>query len=464
MNRFIALVGFFFLSIPAFAQKVKADSMHQLLAKEKIDSNRVKLMWKMGDYTSIYDPEKALTIATQALYLAKKIKYEEGQSRSLGIIANIFVKLGNYPRALEFNLKKLQLEEKRNMPRNLSSVLMSIGVVYVYQEEYHQALVYYYKSDSVIQQYNVQDLKYNSALNLGDVYDRLNISDSAYNYFKKSLVIATELKNNDLIGASMIGMGHSYLKEEKWFAALENYKTAISHLKAANDDDLLCEATLGLATLYQKLNKNDSAVYFANMSRFIAEKDGFLPRHLDAARFLSNHYKQQKNVDSAFHYLNYVKVLNDSINSKSRIRESQILSSNEQLRQLEIEENKRIAQQERKQQLQLLFIGIFIPGFFLLTLLLSRIKIHIRVIKVLGILSLLILFEYLTLLLHPYVAAITHHTPVIEMFIFVSIAAILIPAHHRIEHWLIQRLINNRQQYAHGKIKLKIIKLKKTMN
>ena len=83
----------------------------------------------------------------------------------------------------------------------------------------------------------------------------------------------------------------------------------------------------------------------------------------------------------------------------------------------------------------------------------SRIKIHIRVVKILGILSLLILFEYLTLLFHPYVATITHHTPVIEMFIFVSIAAILIPAHHRIEHWLIQRLINNRQGRSINKIR-----------
>lgn len=52
----------------------------------------------------------------------------------------------------------------------------------------------------------------------------------------------------------------------------------------------------------------------------------------------------------------------------------------------------------------------------------------------------MILFEYLTLLLHPYVAEITHHTPVYELIIFVCIAALLIPTHHRIEHWLIEKL------------------------
>ena len=63
---------------------------------------------------------------------------------------------------------------------------------------------------------------------------------------------------------------------------------------------------------------------------------------------------------------------------------------------MEIAENLRIAKRERIQQLQLLFIAIFIPGFFLLTLLLSRIRLHVRLIKILGVLSLLILFEYLT--------------------------------------------------------------------
>ena len=71
----------------------------------------------------------------------------------------------------------------------------------------------------------------------------------------------------------------------------------------------------------------------------------------------------------------------------------------------------------------------------------------------------IILFEYLTLLLHPYVAEITHHTPVYEMLIFVTIAAILIPGHHRIEHWLIEKLIQKRaNQVKFKKIKIELKK------
>ncbi|MFZ1453190.1 MAG: hypothetical protein WAT20_10825, partial [Ferruginibacter sp.] len=147
------------------------------------------------------------------------------------------------------------------------------------------------------------------------------------------------------------------------------------------------------------------------------------------------------------------------INSKSRIRQSQVLSSNEQVRQLEIAENLALVKKERKQQLQLLFIAIFIPGFFIITLLLSRIRMPVKLIKVLGVLSLLILFEFLTLLLHPYVKELTHHTPVYEMLIFVSIAAIIIPTHHRVEQWLINWLTKNRPLFAGNKLKMKRSKI-----
>ncbi|HRF25516.1 MAG TPA: hypothetical protein PLR98_15190, partial [Chitinophagaceae bacterium] len=149
---------------------------------------------------------------------------------------------------------------------------------------------------------------------------------------------------------------------------------------------------------------------------------------------------------SAFTYVGFVQQLNDSVNSKSKIREMQILSSSEQFRQRSLEEEKKLASQKRMQQLQFLLIGIFIPAIFLLTFLLNRTKVHLKLIRLLGILSLLFFFEYLTLLLHPAVAEFTHHNPLYEILIFVVIAAILIPLHHKLEHWLIEKLTHHRHQ------------------
>lgn len=460
MSHKLLVIIFLFTCSGLFAQKQKADSLIELLNTEKADTAKVKLLWQLAGIINAYDPGEALLYSQKALNLATAIKYTEGQSKSLGAMAITYNTIGNYTKALDLNLRKLKLEEKGNNPRNLAMALLNIGIVYRYQEEYAEALKYYYRSDSVINEHHIEDAKYYIYMNLGDVYDKMNNNDSAFNYFNRSLILSNNLKNNDYIGNSMTGLGHTYFKQGNSAFSLLHYRAAIEYLTAADNDDVLCEALLGLATLYQQqLQKNDSAVYYASLSLKIAKKDGFLTKQLEAADFLANHFKKANNIDSAYVYLQQVNKLNDSINGKAKIRELQLMSSNETLRQQEIEENKQKVKKERKQQLQLLFIGIFIPGFFLITLLLSQIRIATRVIKILGILSLLILFEYLTLLLHPTVAAFTNHTPVYEMFIFVAIAAILIPAHHRIENWLIKKLTQRTES-----IKLKKVKMTEKTN
>ncbi len=462
MNRSLILIFLFCISNGLFAQKQKADSIINLLNAEKTDTGKVKFMNQLASIMNGYDPESALQYAQKALSLATAVNYTMGQSKALSKLAYVYNTMGNYPKALELNLRKLKLDEKGNSPYDLVMSLNNIGIVYNYQEEYAQALKYHYKADSVILHNSIdEEVKYYVYMNLGDVYYKMNNTDSAFSYFNKSLVVSSNLKNDDYIGNSMTGLGNTYAKMGNAPFSLLNYHTAITYLQKASNNDVLCEAMLGLAGLYQQqLNQNDSAVYYATLSLGIAEKAALMPKQLEAVDFLTNHYKKTGNTDKAYYYLLKVQQLNDSINSKEKIRELQLMSTNENIRQFEIEENKKIVRKERKQQLQLLFIGIFIPGFFLITLLLSRIQVHTRVIKILGILSLLILFEYLTLLLHPTVAAFTNHTPVYEMFIFVSIAAFLIPAHHRIETWLIKKLTSKNGSVKLNKIKLKLNKEK----
>ena len=93
--KYCSILFFLLHSNTAFSQRAKADSLSKLLLTEKKDSNRVKLMWQLADVVNIYNPDTALILSQRALYLAKEIKYIEGQSRSMGVLANTFVKMGN---------------------------------------------------------------------------------------------------------------------------------------------------------------------------------------------------------------------------------------------------------------------------------------------------------------------------------------------------------------------------------
>ena len=461
MKKYFFLMLHFLFSALLYAQKQKADSVSQLLDVEKIDTNKIIYMWQKASYQHSYAPDSAILIAQKGLLLSKEIKYVEGESRSLGQMANGFLRLGNNAKALEYYIKKLKLEETRNSPYNLSSATMNIGIVYVYEEEYDKAVFYLRKADSLITANQITNLKYGINLNIGDAFDKQNITDSAFLYFSKAQTLAQKMKDQNRIGMAMTGLGHTYLKQHNYSLSLLYYTTGLSYLKGADNEDIICELSLGLADLYQKLNNNDSSIWYAHYCFTLAQKTGFQLRQLDAANFLADLYSKMKSYnDSALVYIKQSKIINKDINSKQKIRESQIISINEQLRQEEIVANIIKLKKERAQQLQLSLIGLFIPVLFVITLLMSRVKVHVRIVRFLGILSLLILFEYLTLLLHPLVVEFTHHTPFFELLIFVTIASLLIPAHHRIEHWLIDKL-TLKSKLDSIKIKIQKIKIKK---
>ena len=83
----ICLLLLLFLPVCLLAQKQKADSLAKLLSTEKTDTGKVKLMWQEAGVVDVYDPEKALVLAQQALVLATRLKYTDGQSKALGLLS-----------------------------------------------------------------------------------------------------------------------------------------------------------------------------------------------------------------------------------------------------------------------------------------------------------------------------------------------------------------------------------------
>ena len=447
MRTILLLLLIFFIKI-TYAQHPKIDSLASLLRIEEKDSNRVTLLWKLAEQYQSFKPDTALQLAQQGVLLAQRIKFIEGESRSLGRLASAQYLMGNYPKALSNYMLKLKIEEKRNSPRNYASALSNIGLMYILLEEYPNALSYLYRADSTVEITGgtaKAELKYNIIINIGEAYFRMKQPDSAGLYFKKAHAIAEESGDSFSLGAAMLGEANVLALQNNHIAALRYYQPAFIYLNDGLNNEMLCETTLGMAKVYEKLNEKDSATFFADMSFMMAEKDHFLSSELDAATFLSEHYKNLNIYDSAFFYMEQTIALKDSVKGQEKIKEAMIISNNEQLRQAEITEQKIRDKEARFQQLQLLFIAIFIPVFFIVTLFISRIKTHIKVIKFMGIISMLLVFEYLTLLLHPFVADITHHIPILELVIFVCVAAGLIPLHHRLEHLLIEKLTKGKQ-------------------
>ena len=155
----------------------------------------------------------------------------------------------------------------------------------------------------------------------------------------------------------------------------------------------------------------------------------------------------------------------DSIFSREKINRLQTLEFNEQLRQRDLSSAKIAAYEERKQNIQYALIALGLVTFIILFLLLSRSFIKsTKLITFFGVVALLLVFEFLNLLLHPFLVKVTHHSPIFMLLTLVCIAALLVPLHHKLEKWTTTKLVEKNKEVRLSSAKKTIEKLSDSTN
>jgi tetratricopeptide (TPR) repeat protein len=397
-------------------------------------------------------PDSALLLAQRAWFLSRKNNDSKGEADALSQMAIAYKSLGNFTKSLEYSIAKLKMDEAHESLANLTVSYLYIASLYAETKDFDKGLLYAKKADSIISDQKPQVRRPDSIskrlqeyapycfLSIGDIYEKKDLLDSAIVYTQKSLDLSMQVNNTTLIGTSLNNLGNIYRKSGNDSLALKNYRAGIPFILSNNDYSTYAESTLGMAQVFERMGQQDSALLYGKQSFSIAGANQFIVKSLNAINFLSGLYKKSNSIDSAYTYLAMAGSLKDSIESTEKIRELQNMTTAEQVRQAELEQQRLEQIIDRKEKLQLLFIGIMIPIFFLISIIISRRKVHRRLVEFMGIVSVLLFFEYITLLLHPFIAEKSHHSPIIEIVVFVAIAAIITPAHHRIQHWLLKKL------------------------
>ena len=188
-------------------------------------------------------------------------------------------------------------------------------------------------------------------------------------------------------------------------------------------------------------DQRDSSILYASRSLFCAQKVNALGNVIRAGKLLIK-LDTSEGDKKTLQYFKIIQVASDSLNSLQQMTEIQNMSFNETVRQNQIAEKEKREAEERKQNIQYaaIFLGIII--FIILFLLLSRtIIVRERLISFLVILNLLVVFEFINLLIHPWLASFTHESPVWMLLALVIIASLLIPLHHRLEHWIKEKMV-----------------------
>ncbi|WP_295664263.1 hypothetical protein, partial [uncultured Mucilaginibacter sp.] len=72
---------------------------------------------------------------------------------------------------------------------------------------------------------------------------------------------------------------------------------------------------------------------------------------------------------------------------------------------------------------------------------------------------LLAVFEFINLLIHPYLAKVTNDSPLVMLMILIGIGSLLVPLHHQLEQWISHVLTEKNKQIRLAAAKKTIARL-----
>lgn len=421
------------------AQNSRVAQLWSQVAQHSGDTTGVELLRKLSLQVQPTKPDSALIYAQRGLELARRLSYKKGEADCMNRLGVVLWKNGKYDRALFFLLNSLKIREDINDRLGILKSLSDIGIVYSDQADNIKALSYHFKAKAVAQELHQKRLLGIILSNIGNCYIKLNKVDSALAYEMQAYAIQQSLNDFATLPNTLSILGDIHYKMGHNALALDFYRISVNYALKNGDKVNLADTYSSIAQLLRQTGEIDSSIYYASRALEAARSVQYPEGVYHASSLLTDIYSGH-NDHLELRYLKTALAARDSMFNAEKIRQVQTLSFNEAARQEEIAEERHREAENRIVNLQLIAIAIFIPFFFLLVLLLSKSRTHRKVIEFMSVLSLLLVFEFITLFIHPFVQRISNHLPILELVILVLLASILVPLHHRLTHWMRERL------------------------
>jgi tetratricopeptide (TPR) repeat protein len=235
------------------------------------------------------------------------------------------------------------------------------------------------------------------------------------------------------------------------------YRRAIHYCDSLGVIQPLADAYTRYGAFLMSEHRIKEAKSNLNQALKISIKERYKLEIVGVAEILRQMYEMEKRSDSAYYFSKLMLSYRDSLLSDEKRLEIQKLAFSQQTREFEAASQKRMLAETRRMNIQYAALAIGIISFIVAYLLLSRsIIVSAKFIEYTGILGLLAVFEFVNLLVHPFLERITDHSPVLMLLILMCIAALLIPLHHRLQTWITHQLVQKNRR-------LRLVAAKKTI-
>jgi tetratricopeptide (TPR) repeat protein len=446
MKKIIILVCFITSMQTAFAQKLNIDSAIQKIAAAKDEDKKIELYADLHTNEFNNSPNMVIEIGLKLLKQSQIDKSIIEESAAYGMLGHGYRLMGNNIKGLEYHHKSIALAEKTGNLSLLSMAENQMAHIYKDRGEYEKAIKLYLSSSGHAEKGNNEIVRTWPLANLGTVYLLNNNLDSALITSQKAYEYITRTKDKRLLFLTFLNLAAVHSKMGNAPLAITYFDMAKKEAEGKSYTRYLNLLYTFMAEHYKALHQTDSCALYAKKAIVAVSNTPFFYLSNKPAQLLTDIY-EKTNCDSTLKYAKVLKTANDSLTSSKVNQQIQLMTFEEDLRQQELAAEKIKENEEREQNIQFALIAFGIITFIIIFLLLSRSFItNTKMIEFLGVIALLIVFEFLNLLLHPFLERITNHSPVLMLLALVCIAALLVPLHHKVEKWATSKLVEKNKK------------------
>lgn len=429
-----------------FSQKPpNIDSLIPKIAAEKNDSARYYLAMSA---LTISETNPVEDMHNSEIILLHGQKNNDLVCQVLGYccLCYDYIQFGNKIKSLEFGIKANQVAEKSNDDRLKTFAKAMLALTYLTMGDFEKAVSYNKEAIDAGSKYDTDIISVCAVNDMGTIYLAMGKIDSALVYTQKAYELAIKSNITYWLTSTYLQFGTIHASLKNGSLALNYWNLALEEAKRIGSPKFASTAYNAIAQFYYSSNQKDSAKAYASKAITSVTNTPFYTLNVEPAKLLLNIYRDT-NIDSAFKYSEIYRTATDSLFNIRTLQQAQLMAVEEEARiaGLKLEEEKE--EEAYRQNLQYTFIALGIISFLMIVILFSRRHItNPNVIKFLSVISLLIVFEFLNLLIHPVLEKITYHSPILMLLCLVALAAIIIPFHHKLEHWAVNKLIENNKR------------------
>lgn len=227
--------------------------------------------------------EKALSYYEAALQIAKKLKNNRKIANALGAISSVHIALGNYPKALEFQLKSLQLKESRLSDGNTTGTKNEIaisqsnlGLIYQNLGDIKKAVDYYIKSQKTYELCGNKSGAGQTFHNLGTLYEGQKEFEISLSYYLRAIQVRKEIGDMHGLAGTLDDIGNLYEHWGKIDKEIEYHLEALKIYREMNDINGKGICFINIGQAYSDKGDAKNALHYMDSALSIGKEIGSL--------------------------------------------------------------------------------------------------------------------------------------------------------------------------------------------